>query len=180
MNILYYGFNGVLGNPVWGSILLLLIVFFVIVSIVEIREKDKFGGILFACLAFILIFPVVAAYSDNRTPIVKATLNSDAPYVEINNKYKLIDQEGEIYTFKVLNTTNEEWEAVVEEHKCLSILIILAQLNIMCGPVLCAAAQILIIIEKVMRANAMEKFILSKAQNTILNVIDAVLKSIVA
>ena len=115
MNILYYGFVGAPENVLVGWIFLSALVFFTIVSIVEFIEKEWIGAGVFGVAAFALIFAVCNAFTDNRTPIVKATLDSNISYVEVNKDYELMKQEGKIYQFKVLNTTNEEWEAVVEE-----------------------------------------------------------------
>ena len=115
MNILYYGFVGAPRSVLIGYILLGACLFFTVVSIIEIAEKEWIGGGVFGVLALGLIFSVCNAFIDNRTPIVKATLDSNISYVEVNKDYELMKQEGKIYQFKVLNTTNEEWEAVVEE-----------------------------------------------------------------
>lgn len=117
MNILYYGFVGAPKNTLVGYIFLSALVFFTIVSIVEFIEKEWIGAGVFGIAAFALIFAVCNAFTDNRTPIVKATLDSNISYVEINKDYELMKQEGKIYQFKVLNTTNEEWELIVEENK---------------------------------------------------------------
>lgn len=117
MNILYYGFIGAPKSTLIGYILLGALVFFAVVSIIEAVEKEWIGAGVFGVLAFGLIFSVCNAFTDTRTPIVKATLDSNISYVEINKDYELMKQEGKIYQFKVLNTTNEEWELIVEENK---------------------------------------------------------------
>ena len=117
MNILYYGFIGAPKDTLVGYILLGACLFFTVVAIIEAAEKEWIGAGVFGVLALGLIFSVCNAFIDNRTPIVKATLDSNISYVEVNKDYELMKQEGKIYQFKVLNTTNEEWEAVVEENK---------------------------------------------------------------
>lgn len=117
MNILYYGFDGAPADVLIGYILLGVLVFFTAVSIIEVIGKEWIGAVFFGVTAFALVFAVCDAFTDNRTPIVKATLDSNISYVEINKDYKLMKQEGKIYTFEVLNTTNEEWEVIVEENK---------------------------------------------------------------
>ena len=37
-------------------------------------------------------------------------------FQEIYNKYEIKSQEGEIYTFKVKDITNEEWDAFLKEY----------------------------------------------------------------
>lgn len=117
MNILYYGFIGAPKSVLVGYILLGACLFFTVVSIIELVEKEWIGAGFFGVAAFALVFAVCSAFTDNRTPIVKATLDSNISYVEINKDYELMKQEGKLYTFKVLNTTNEEWELIVEENK---------------------------------------------------------------
>lgn len=115
MNILYYGFIGAPKSVLVGYILLGACLFFTVVSIIELVEKEWIGAGFFGVAAFALVFAVCSAFTDNRTPIVKATLDPNISYVEINKDYELMKQEGKIYQFKVLNTTNEEWELIVEE-----------------------------------------------------------------
>lgn len=115
MNILYYGFDGAPADVLVGYILLGVLVFFTAVSIIEMVGKEWIGAVFFGVAAFALIFLVCNAFTDTRTPIVKATLDSDISYVEVNKDYELIKQEGKLYTFKVLDTSNEEWKAVVKE-----------------------------------------------------------------
>ena len=117
MNILYYGFDGAPADVLIGYIFLGVLVFLAAISIIEAIGKEWIGTVFFGIAAFALIFLVYNAFTDTRTPIVKATLDSNISYVEVNKDYKLMKQEGKIYTFEVLNTTNEEWEAIVEEHK---------------------------------------------------------------
>ena len=117
MNILYYGFVGAPKDVLVGYIFLGGLMVFTAIAIIAIVEKEWMVAGVFGVAAFALIFAVCNAFTDNRTPIVKATLDSNISYVEVNKDYELMKQEGKIYQFKVLNTTNEEWEAVVEENK---------------------------------------------------------------
>lgn len=117
MNILYYGFDGAPADVLLGYILLGVLVFLTVISIVEAIGKEWIGAVFFGIFAFALLFLAYNAFTDTRTPIVKATLDPNISYVEINKDYKLMKQEGKIYTFEVLNTTNEEWEVIVEENK---------------------------------------------------------------
>lgn len=117
MNILYYGFDGAPADVLVGYIFLGVLVFLTAIFIIEAVGKEWIGAVFFGIVAFALFFLVYNAFTDTRTPIVKVTLDPNISYVEINKDYKLIKQEGKIYTFKVLNTTNEEWEAIVEENK---------------------------------------------------------------
>lgn len=117
MNILYYGFVGAPKDVLVGYIFLGGLMFFTAISIIAIVEKEWMVAGFFGAAALALILAVCNAFTDTRTPIVKATLDSNISYVEINKDYELMKQEGKIYQFKVLNTTNEKWEVVVEENK---------------------------------------------------------------
>ena len=115
MNILYYGFDGPAASSLVGWIFLFGVIWFAVLAIFELCEKQFTGGIAFGIVSIILIYSTVYAFLDHRVPIVKATVDNNISYVEMNSHYELIKQEGKLYTFKVLGTSNEEWEAVVEE-----------------------------------------------------------------
>ena len=116
MNILYYGFDGA-GPDMFLYIFMLAITILAAVGIIiwAIVEKD-WAPLLF--LIFTLIpFAIACIFkSDRRIPIVKATMNETIPFIEINDRFEFKKQEGDIYIFKVRNTTNEEWEEVIKEH----------------------------------------------------------------
>jgi hypothetical protein len=115
MNILYYGFDGPAANPLVGWIFLFGTVLFAVLAICELCEKEIIGGIFFGIAAIILFYSTIYAFLDHRVPIVKATVDNSISYVEMNNHYELMKQEGKLYIFKVLDISNEGWEAVVEE-----------------------------------------------------------------
>ena len=117
MNILYYGFSGSGSDIFWGIFFFILAAVFVIISVIIAITDDEISA-FFAGLCIAVVFAVLglAEYLDNRTPIIKATVNDEISWQEIYNKYEIQSQEGEIYTFKVNDTTNEEWEAFLKEH----------------------------------------------------------------
>ena len=57
-------------------------------------------SVLLGCVGFVF-------NRDTRRQEVKATLNDTITWREINEKYELINQEGEIYTFKVKEDAGE-------------------------------------------------------------------------
>ena len=69
--------------------------------------------VLLFAIAFILTGFFVM--KDREYPIIKAAINEEISWQEINNKYELMEQEGQIYTFKVKNITNEEWKNHLKE-----------------------------------------------------------------
>ena len=73
----------------------------------ETEETEGIGALL--GIAIVLAICGLLSISDFRTPIVKATVNEEVTWQEINNKYELAEQEDQIYIFKVKNTTIEEW-----------------------------------------------------------------------
>ena len=117
MNILYYGFSGSGSDIFWGIFLFILAaiiaIIFVIIAITDGEISAFFVGLGIA--AVVAVFGL-AEYSDTRIPIIKATINDEVSWQEIYNKYELKSQEGEIYTFKVKDTTNEEWDAFLREY----------------------------------------------------------------
>ena len=116
MNILYYGFSGS-GPDSFGIFLFILAaVAFAIFGIVAIISREI--SVFFIGLSIAAIFTVLgfSHYLDTRTPIIKATINDEVSWQEIYNKYEFESQEGEIYTFKVKDMTNEEWDAFLREY----------------------------------------------------------------
>lgn len=115
MNILYYGIIGGASHwsgwllITWGIFLALLGIYFFLEN--DIKGKDFFIGVITALFCIVIGILVVI---DNRKPIVKATINDTVSWQEISKDYELIEQEGEIYTFKVKNTTLEEWELKIK------------------------------------------------------------------
>lgn len=109
MNILYYGFNGSASMDVWGYILTILGGICLIIDIILLfidTEEAKFSIFVGSVLAIVL---GVLAFQDTRVPIVKATIDNSVSWAEVQKDYEFLKQEGEIYTFKVKNTTIDEW-----------------------------------------------------------------------
>ena len=117
MNILYYGFSGS-GSNIFGGIALFIFAAIIFIIGVIIFITDGEISAFFARLgiaAFVAVFGLIE-YSDARIPIIKATINDEVSWQEIYNKYEFESQEGEIYTFKVKDITNEEWDAFLREY----------------------------------------------------------------
>lgn len=117
MNILYYGFSGSGPDIPFGIILLILAaISFIIGAIILITDGKILAFFTGLFLAAIFVLLGVAECSDTRIPIIKATINDKVSWQEIYNKYEFESQEDEIYTFKVKNITNEEWDAFLMEY----------------------------------------------------------------
>lgn len=115
MNILYEGFDGKPSTPIFGWILIGLGILMLIIFICFLIKKDTQGiGILLG-MGIVLVIGGLIAIGDARIPIIKATVNEEISWREINDKYELAGQEDQIYTFKVKNTTIEEWENHLKE-----------------------------------------------------------------
>lgn len=116
MNILYYGFSGS-GSNVFGGIFLFILAAIIAIISVAMAIADGEISIFFVGSAVAVIFTLwgLGEYLDARIPIIKATINDEVSWQEIYNKYEFKSQEGEIYIFKVKDTTNEEWEAFLKE-----------------------------------------------------------------
>lgn len=112
MNILYYGIQGSAPYPAvawffWGAAILAFII-----GIIMCFSKYEPYYII-PTLAFVALFVAIGflTNADSRTPIVKATINDEIGWNEINKGYTLIEQEGQIYTFEVKDVDIEEWVA---------------------------------------------------------------------
>lgn len=110
MTILYEGFLYSGSLPIAAYILWIIGLIALIMFIISLKKNQNdlaimmlIGGI--ACGLIGGMF-----YSDDRIPIVKAIINEGISWQEVHSKYEFKTQEGNIYTFKVLNVTNEEWE----------------------------------------------------------------------
>ena len=117
MNILYYGFSGSGSDIFWGIFFFILAAVIVTIFVIIAIIYDEISA-LFIGLPVAVIFALLglAEYLDARTPIIKATINDEVSWQEIYNKYEIKSQEGEIYTFKVKDVTNEEWDAFLKEY----------------------------------------------------------------
>lgn len=115
MTILYEGFDGRSAMPILGLIIMGFGILAIVVFIYFLIKNDTQGigtllGFAIVCIIVGFIFN-----ADIRIPIVKATVNEEISWREINDKYELVGQEDQIYTFKVKNTTIEEWENYLKE-----------------------------------------------------------------
>lgn len=117
MNILYYGFSGSGSNILLGIGLFIFAAIIAVISIImTITDEEISTFFIGCCIAAVFTLFGFAEYTDTRIPIIKATINDEVSWQEIYNKYELKSQEGEIYTFKVKNITNEEWDAFLREY----------------------------------------------------------------
>ena len=114
MNILYYDIQGSAGWPVLGWILIGVGTILLIVSIIiAVEDPDDISLGMIITAAACVVFGILAL-QDTRIPIIKATVNDETPWKEIQQEYELIKQEGEIYTFRVKNASIEEWKLKIE------------------------------------------------------------------
>lgn len=97
-------------EPMWGLSLIIggvALLIFIIIGIIEWNKssdfKDFIGftliGLLFG--GFMCVFSLAITnefnYTDTKTQY-KATISEEVNFVEFNEKYEIIDQEGKIYT----------------------------------------------------------------------------------
>ena len=101
MEILYEGIKGHAAMPwlAWvcgiaGAILLGIAIYAII-------ENEKGAAFWSFVMVILCAFLCIENAIDSRYPIVKATINETIPWKEVNKRYELIDQEGEIYIFRV-------------------------------------------------------------------------------
>ena len=116
MNILYYGFSGSGSDIFWGIVLFILAAIIAIISVIIAITDDATSFFWGLGIAAIFTLLGLAECSDTRIPIIKATMNDEVSWQEIYNKYEIKSQEGKIYTFKVKDITNEEWDAFLREY----------------------------------------------------------------
>lgn len=116
MTILYEGFDGYIANPTLGWFLIAVGIVFFITFIWLVKNDNEEGStIIILLFAIGFVFVGVFAMKGKQYPIIKAAINEEISWQDINNKYELMEQEGQIYTFKVKNITNEEWENHLKE-----------------------------------------------------------------
>ncbi len=115
MTILYRGFNGhgVMSELAWmliaaGAIFLILFIFSIM------HEWNDVGASLAFGLAVGFIVCGLMFFKDTRVPIVKAIIDEDITWQEMNKNYELLGNEGDIYKFEVKNVTVEDWEKEIE------------------------------------------------------------------
>lgn len=114
MEILFKGFIGPASNPVPGWFFIISGIILCLVTIVcFIKGFDGGGVAIFIGIIFLMVGCITKA--EGRVPIIKATIDETTSWQEINDKYKLLEQTGKIYTFEVKNTTIEEWENLIKE-----------------------------------------------------------------
>jgi len=81
-----------------------LIALWIIVE--AIKDKDP----SYLPLLFLTVFIVILGFkftADTRYNEVVATINENVSWNEVNDKYELLKQEGQLYTFKVKEVPNE-------------------------------------------------------------------------
>ena len=115
MTILYEGFDGRPAMPILGWTIIGLGILMFIIFICFLIKKDTQGLGALVGFAFVCVIVGFIFNADIRVPIVKATVDKEVPWQEITDKYELAKQEDQIYTFKVKNTTIEEWENHLKE-----------------------------------------------------------------
>lgn len=118
MNILYEGFYGNAGFQFFGWVLIIIGILFFIGSIIcSLTSIENFGELSICLLGLAAVMAILglAIQTDRRYPVIKATINEEVSWQEIHNKYELINQQDQIYTFKVKNMTNQEWENHLKE-----------------------------------------------------------------
>ena len=100
MTILYEGVAGS-GPCLWGAIVLWIFagIFTISVLYTAVKESDASYLImlLFSCLVIIIGFFV---FADKTYTEVYATIDDSVSWTEVNEKYELIKQKGEMYIFK--------------------------------------------------------------------------------
>ena len=86
------------------GIVAILIIGFVIYKLIDERDISWLILLLFVLIPVAII---ISAANNMDYKIVKATLDKNVSYIEINDKYELLSQEGDIYTFKVKGESDE-------------------------------------------------------------------------
>ena len=85
MNILYYGFSGSGSDIFWGIFFFILAAAIIIISVIIAITDDEISVFLAGlCVAAIFALFGLDQYLDNRTPIIKATVNDKISWQEIN------------------------------------------------------------------------------------------------
>ena len=88
----------------WGLAIILALIMFAIFLAIDPLDEREFNGwrIGLATVMAILSFGVLALFCVDTTEVAqyKVIIDESVSFVEFNEKYKIIDQEGEIYTIQ--------------------------------------------------------------------------------
>ena len=111
MTILY---TGVEGSPPLETLAGIFFILAAVVCVVSIAVAVYYANTKQLSFLLVSVALVIAGFilrADHRYTVVKATIDPSVPWVEVNDKYKLIKQEGDILTFQL----KEETEGSVGE-----------------------------------------------------------------
>ena len=84
-------------------------IFAIAVIVMSIKDRDS---AYLLCL-FLVAIGVLVGFRwtmDTRYNEVVATINENVSWKDINDKYELLKQEGQLYTFRVKEDSNEQSE----------------------------------------------------------------------
>lgn len=101
MTILYQSECG--STPIlWAAIILwsLGVILFIASIVSWVYDEDSLGS-LFVVLGVCALIAGFVMNVDTRHTEIKATINDTVSWQEINEKYELLSQEGNLYTFKL-------------------------------------------------------------------------------
>ena len=95
----------------WASIVIWSIagLLALIIIIFAIKEED-WSYLLLLFLSALIALVGLRFTIDTRYNEVVATINENVSWKDVNDKYKLLKQEGQLYTFRVKEDSNEQSE----------------------------------------------------------------------
>ncbi len=85
----------------------IILVILCIIMMIQDGEIHPIGVLCLGASVFIDLFGFFFN-KDTRHQEIKATIDETVSWKEVNEKYELVKQEGEIYTFRVRDNAGEE------------------------------------------------------------------------
>ena len=102
MNILYNYTAGSPPNSFLGVLCIIAAFRVLLLAISALSARERALGFI-ALLAVVLLIPLsILSFQDTREERIKATVDDSVSFQEIRDQYELLDVEGSIYTFRVI------------------------------------------------------------------------------
>jgi hypothetical protein len=89
-------------NSFLGVLCIILAFLDLLCAIGALLERERSLGFI-ALLTVVVLIPLgILSFQDTREERIKATVDDSASWKEIRDQYELLDVEGSIYTFRVI------------------------------------------------------------------------------
>lgn len=108
MTILYQSTEGH-APMIWVAIVVWVVAAInIIPSLILWIRDDELKWFVLICIGIFLVFCGFSAIANTHHTKIKATIDDTVSWQEINEKYELLYQEGNLYTFKLREDSTHE------------------------------------------------------------------------